>query len=254
VRALLAACAFVAALASCHAAAQDDADPRARARELFERGTEAHRSRRFTEAITDLRASLSLYAHPGTAFNLANALRGAGRTSEAAEVFDALLDGRYGALSETELTEARALREATRSELATLRVSVRGPDAAEIRIDGNRVEDVEGGEQSYLVDAGGHVVDARAEGFRPSDVRVEVASGEARDVALSLDAIATRSSADPSDEGATLWAKPWLWIALGVLVAGAAALTIGLVVANDNASGPFVDDELGVTGTLRIGP
>ena len=232
-------------MSSSIAVAQDDA--REQARVLFEQGTEALRNRRFTEAIEHLEGSLELFDNPGTAFNLANALRGAGRTLDAITVFDRLIADAFGTLRDEERAQATQLREEARAELGTVRVRVEGPGTAEIRIDGERADDTNAeGRGEYRVDAGEHVVDARAEGFRPEELAVQLARGQERELSFVLERVAERIverrvEAEPS--------RAWIGVLVGVLVAGAVATTLGLVL-RDREGDPFVDGEFGVTQTL----
>ena len=233
-------------IATATARAQDD---RERARELFDQGTTAFAEGRYTDAIRDLRASLERFESKGTAFNLAGAYRGAGRTTEAVDVFDRLLAGAYGAMSEEELGQTRALRAETQGELGHIRLTVERPPIAEVRIDGERVEDTVSGVGNYAVDAGAHVVQARAQGFEVSERRVRVQGGATRDLTLALDAI-PELTLEPTTE---LYEEPWLWVVVGLLVLGAAGLTVGLVLGTQDA-GLFMDDEFGVTATLTVRP
>lgn len=93
------------------AAAQDTPEParaRTEARELFVRADALLTSGRFAEARDLLRRSFDAFPAAPTAFNLAVAARGVGRSVEAVSWLDRLVGGELGALDAARLAEVRA--------------------------------------------------------------------------------------------------------------------------------------------------
>lgn len=144
------------------AAAQPDAGGSARARVLFEQAMAAMDDGSYDLAIEQLDESLALTPRPATAFNLALALRGAGRTSDAIAVLEALLAGAHGTLRAPQRRAAEELRTEASADLATVRVRVGGASELELRIDGVRIDAEAGAWNEQRVDPGAHVITASA--------------------------------------------------------------------------------------------
>lgn len=143
------------------ASAQPRADT-ARARRLFEEAMTSMDDGAYDVAIERFQASLALAPRPATAFNLALALRGAGRIREAIATLDALLAGEHGPLRDQQRGEADQLRTEATTDLATVRVRVSGPADLELRVDGERVAAEPGAWVEHRLDPGEHVVTASA--------------------------------------------------------------------------------------------
>lgn len=177
------------ALALCSAArpASAQATEEARARELFVEAQQALETGRFAEARDLLEQSLDLTPNPGSAFNLAIALRGMGQPIEAVGVFDALLKGGYGSLAEPQRQQAEALRQEVAAEIATLEVRAPGPREVHVRVDGQRAgRIVSGGMVSEPVNPGKRTVSVSAEGFEPQEQRVTIKPGATQAVRFKL--------------------------------------------------------------------
>ena len=159
---LMIALLFSHAVAPPDVAAQPRSADTARARRLFEEAMTSMDDGAYDVAIERFEASLALAPRPATAFNLALALRGAGRIREATATLDALLAGAHGTLRDAQRGEAEQLRTEAATDLATLRVRVAGPPTLELRIDGERVEAQPGAWVEERLDPGEHVVTASA--------------------------------------------------------------------------------------------
>jgi tetratricopeptide (TPR) repeat protein len=93
------------------------------------------------------------------------------------------------------------------------------PTAAELRLDGQPLTDVEPARASLIVTLGEHTVEAFAPDFESEKRRLRVRGGEEQTLAIAF----TRRidpGAQPSEKRAWL-RSPWLWSAAGVVVAGA---------------------------------
>ena len=237
------------------AAAQDpneSVDPRSdEARALFDSAVEEVRRGRFPSARDQFRRSLELLPTSSTAFNLAVALNGTGETVEAVALLEALLEGEYGELASAERAQVEDLLARARADLAHLRVQVRGPERARIRVDGE-----EAGEASVAaplevtLDAGRHVVDARARGYEPADAVIELGRGDTRETTLGLEPTPAPAPARPADDDSTLWESPVTWIVLGVVVLGGAAAVYFLT--RDRTADPVTDPVFGRAEVLRF--
>lgn len=154
-------------------------------RHLFELGQAAHTEGRFAEARDHLRASLELSPRVATAFNLGLALRGTGETIAALNVFESLLDGEYGTVSEGARSDAEVLQQELRGEVATLVVHFPGSPQARLFIDGRSRGVVDDGAQLEL-NAGSHTFVAESAGRRSERVQVDLTRGANEPIELSL--------------------------------------------------------------------
>lgn len=138
------------------------------------------------------RRSLALHSRIPTRHNLAVALRRTGETLEAVDMFEGLLA--EPSLTSTQRDKIAAELEGARSELATLTVQVTGAAEATIELDGRQVGEVQEGKSLELViNAGEHVVLARAGTTTRSQVRI--APGKSLTTTLHVMSIAERDRA-----------------------------------------------------------
>lgn len=192
-RATVGALVWLASLAS--ARAQVDGDEpasteesaEARALELHRRGAEALRDARFARARDLFREALELAPNGGSAYNLALALRGTGESQEAIAVFERILSGELGEVSETRAADIRRWIVEERGALSTLDLAVDGAPAAELRIDGRELGTASPERPLRVrVNAGRHTISARAEGFEPDEEVVFAERAAEQRVELSL--------------------------------------------------------------------
>ncbi|MEM9188647.1 MAG: hypothetical protein AAGF12_05700 [Myxococcota bacterium] len=221
-------------------AAQDQAseEPSAQAEALFEEGTAALQEGRFAEAVERYTASLDLLPQLATAFNLAVALRGVGRTRAAVELFDELLDERYGAFDDAWRATAEELRRETVREIARLSITLEGAEAAQLRIDGVPAGELRAGAPLLRrVDAGTHVLAALASGRATEDVSVRVERGGEATVELRF----------TEEEGGGS-ALPWVLLGSGIAVVAAVIIVVLLTTGGEDPE--FEEgDVFGVTFT-----
>jgi hypothetical protein len=164
------------------------AQPAEEARVLFEQANGALESGRFAEARDLLRRSLALSDNAASAFNLGVALRGTGETLAAASVFEALLEGGHGAISDAQKREVQRLLRETRAEIAVLHIHVEGADVIDVRVDGARIARAGDGETvSHDVDPGEHVVTVSASRRQTEERRVTLDRGGSRELGLTLE-------------------------------------------------------------------
>lgn len=224
-------------------------DPEAEARRLFEEANRALREDRVEEGIALLERSLSLGPNLATQFNLAIALRRAGRVQAAIDRLEAIGREDHGALVEAQRAEVELQLQEARSALATLTIRAPGVPSATIRIDEALAGVVAAGALSVAVDPGSHVVELRAPGHEPEVQTVVLEAGERRELAVHLRALPgdvasptpiappgpSEVRSPPEGEGV----PAWLWIAGGVVLAGiAAAVAIVLMGSPDPVTDP----------------
>jgi hypothetical protein len=216
------------------ARAQDD--PRA----LFEQGTLALQDGRFVEAVPLLERAHEMAPRVPTAFNLALALAGVGRLTSAIALFDRLIAGEWGELSDDVRTEAGQRREAAARSLAHLSIDLAPADAA------LRIDNVATVERSLAIDPGHHVLVATARDHRDASEALDLGPGETRSLELRLAVIEPVALADP------FWSSAWPWVIGAVLLAGVAA-SIAIPVALNTTGSPRGDVNETIY-TLHIAP
>lgn len=120
------------------------------------------------------------------------------------------------------------------------------PPATEVRIDGVPVDMTLG--QPVVVKLGEHLVEASVAGYAPEKRHVRAEGGATQ----TLTIVFTRAlEAEPAETQRRSWARsPWLWSAVGVVVAGAAVGT-AIAVSGGSKTGPY---DRGTTGLLPTGP
>lgn len=204
----------LALLAASPTAHAQDGDACERARGLFERGTDAVDEGRLAEGRDLLRRAADLCPIVQVWFNLGFALRRSGFTSEAVDVFEALLRGEYGALSPDQEATIREEAEGATRELATVRVTLTPPVAADLELDGALVGTATAGSPFLLrADAGSHILAARL-GDATGQASIELTRGQSLEVPLEL--------AEPEEDGV----PTWLWVTGGVAIGIALVITI----------------------------
>lgn len=175
------------------AAAQDaPTSARTEARELFVRADVLLTRGRFAEARDLLQRSFDAFPAAPTAFNLAVAARGVGRSVEAVSWLDRLVGGELGVLDDTRLAEVRALRTEIEREIATLTIEACGGDATELRLDGEGWERFDGCRTATRsLDAGSYVIEVSSPRHIPVRRRIFAARGEALRLTLRLAPVPT---------------------------------------------------------------
>ena len=214
--------------------ALSDAD-RAEARALFAAGAAAIDAGRWADAVTSFRRAYELTRVPSALFNAAFALRALGRYREAVRAFDEVIG--LERTSEDMRTEASSLRDDARAHLAVVRLlGIEEEVRHVIRVDGEALEDT--GERPLVLtlDPGRHVIDAVRESHERWEWTGTLENGASLDLAVELVAIAPRDEGpiEPTPERHELVEEPWLWIVIGLVVAGGAA-AVGGWYADDQA-------------------
>lgn len=175
-RAFSTAVALMVCAATAHAEPPGALD---QARTEFEAGLSLMDQHQYAAAITSFERSLGLHENPRTRYNLALALRSAGRLRDALAMFETVANPVIGA--DTELRAQAATMVATiNTQLA--RVSFLVTPGAVVRIDGRVAEALTGGEMA--LDPGHHVFEATVEDRLPARVEADFAEGQHATVTL----------------------------------------------------------------------
>lgn len=221
-----------ALLVTLPAAAQRAPDAREEARSRFERGVAYIQAERWADAITELQRAREIRATPAVLYNLGLAYRAVGRNREAMAAFHEFVRGAGAQASPELLSRARAYMREAAAGLARLDLEVTPPDARVI-VDGTLVL----ARLGLALDAGRHVVVAEAPGHAAQTRALELYRGGHQALTIRLVPLASPAPAvtafapaerpAPSSDarGGGLLRSPWLWVAVGVAVAGAGVAT-----------------------------
>lgn len=192
---------------------------RAQARSLFAAGAAAVDAGRWTDAVDSFRRAFTLTGAPSALFNTAFALRALGRLREAMRAFDELLA--MADLGEAMRAQASELRDEVRGRLPLLRLEGLDAEARHVvRLDAEGVEDRGARPLVLEVDPGRHTVDVTRAGFDRFEWTGTLADGQRLSLAVEL-----RPEAQPAVEGGgSVLEEPWLWVVLGAVALGGAAL------------------------------
>jgi tetratricopeptide (TPR) repeat protein len=207
---------LAAALALPSSAPAQAPTPRDDAREAFLEGSAAADEGRWTDAVDSFRRAYTLSASPVALFNVGFALRALGRYLEASRAFDELL---AGTLDDETRAESERLRLEVRSRLAHLDLSgwPEGLDL-ELRVDARPRPVGRAPSVRFDLDPGDHSVSVRSAGHEPWEWAGALAAGETRALRVALLPVRL----DPPSS--SVWAEPWLWVVVGVVVAASAAV------------------------------
>ena len=172
------------------------ASPAARA--AFEQGRDAYDRGRFGEALEHFERAYSLSPHPKLLYNIGRSADSDGQVERAVSAYSSYLSA-FPAAENREFVEARL------EKLRALE-RLRQAQASELAAE-------------QTVQAGPAAV--------PSPTLVTARSEEP--------ALAAPVSAEPRSDRAPLWKKPWLWVAVGAVVAG--GITASILLTRDDEPG-----------------
>lgn len=159
------------------------AQPRSEAEERYERGVALYTARNYEGALAEFQRSLVLSGGVDLLFNIGRTYQAMGRYPEAATAIEEYLR-RARDLSRDRREEVTRILETLRTFIAHVRVRVTPADAA-VSVDGEAVPR-ERLAMPLALGPGRHVVAAQRPGFATRSEAVVVASGDSREVALTL--------------------------------------------------------------------
>jgi hypothetical protein len=210
----------------------------------FEAGNYAEARSQFTRAHQRFPNARTLRALGMVEFELKN-------YGECIELLRAALASNTRPLEPSQRKDAEALLSRARGYVARVNLELE-PDVATVLMDGVPVK-LENG-RTLVVQVGDHVLEFRAPGRLAEKRLVKVSGGEERTLHVVLpapeNAAKTSGSAvgaplepaqAPNKERTPLYKKPWLWVVVGVVVAGAAAGT-AIALTRDKGGSPSPSD------------
>ncbi|TAK30666.1 MAG: PEGA domain-containing protein [Myxococcaceae bacterium] len=167
------------------AGAPAGAQQRSEAEVRYERGVALFTARNYEGALLEFQRSLALSGGVDLLFNIGRTYQAMGRYAEAAQTIDEYLR-RARDLPPERRQEVSRMLTTLRGFIAHLRVRVTPADAT-VTLDGESVSR-ERLASALTVNPGRHVVTAQRSGYTTTAEPVVVASGESRDVTVSLSA------------------------------------------------------------------
>ena len=224
------------AMTSTSALAQDRApDAATRARSLFEEASRAREEGRWADARELLEQSLEADPRFSTAWNLVTAYERTDDLVAAEGLLERIRDGETGPIDERAARSVEERLAEIGRELATIVVLGPAGETGDVTVGGERAVPLDPhGRARLRVVPGVHVVALEATGGRRAESSVEVGRGETRRVRLALVTLSRASGpsepAPPQDEDGSLSSSPWLWVAIGAVVIGGAAVAAVLLV------------------------
>lgn len=151
----------------------------------FHRGTELFNVRNFEGALAEFQRSYELSGMPGLLYNLARTYQALGRYPEAARSIERYLH-EESSLPPERRAEVEQMLAETRSFIARIDLRIEPADArVAVTLDGDQIDDPSRAE-GLAVGPGRHVFEASGEGWQTATSSVVLASGDRREVRLTL--------------------------------------------------------------------
>ncbi len=213
---------FAGELCAEQAAEAPPSDSVAAARRHFERGVGFYRDGHFEAAIAAFGTSYDINPLPQVLFNIAIAQRDAGHNGTALATLR-----RYVALAASEPEDRREMASALIEELdeSLATVSIQGqPLGSRIFVNGESLGHLPLDDPLRLCE-GEHEIELRHPGYQSHLERLELTTGEVRDVEIQLTEVRRR------------WYRSWwFWTIVGVVAAGTVTgVTLGLTAEPEGA-------------------
>ncbi|MFO0607225.1 MAG: PEGA domain-containing protein [Polyangiales bacterium] len=213
------------------------------ARARFEEGVAHMAASRWQEAADAFAASMQVRATASAALNLGISLKNLGRLVEARVRLQQFQEMASETLRREQGAHAQELLLQIARELARVRVVELTPTVAAVSVDGRRAQLNEAGE--VVVDPGAHTVRAEAPGYVTFEERVEVPTGQTRDLRIAMAAapaaattppapverVVVVNQPTPAPAATPVYRQWWFWTIIGVGVAGVAT---GAILATRN--------------------
>lgn len=151
----------------------------------FQRGLELFNVRNYEGALAEFQRSYELSGMAGLLYNLARTYQALGRYPEAARAIERYLR-EASDLSAERRAEVEGMLTQTRSFIARIDLRIEPADAhVAVTLDGDAVQDPQCAE-GLAVGPGRHAIEATGEGWQTASASVVLASGDRREVRLTL--------------------------------------------------------------------
>jgi hypothetical protein len=221
-----------------------------------------------------LQRSLALQPSTTTAFNLGLVLHDLGQLVAARDLLERVLAGEYGTLAADRVARTQEMLRTLAPRIGTLLCTVRGAPETAVWVDGVRAGvALDGAALRVPVDPGEHRLRFVATGRRPIEQRVRVDPGVVVPLAIAFPREPTAETVGPTTtpvlrrpqgstqqsatggilsaeepredrrdrddgDGGSIFASPWLWIAVAVVAAGATVSILLLGGESEDTSVP----------------
>jgi len=186
----------------------------------------------FREARAHFREAHALFPNARTLYGLGTVAFELREYARAIRDLDQALASDVRPLEGTLRDEAVALRARAQKYVSRLRVQVT-PATASVLVDGEPVERAM--QDAVLLDLGEHVVELRAPGRAPEQRKVRAQGGERLVLHVALAPLPSTEAHQGSQAASRPLARnPWLWSAVAVVLAGAAATTVALTLPKES--------------------
>jgi hypothetical protein len=238
---------LLAALLTLHSHALAQPPAATEAQRLTERARAEVAAGRLAEARDLLQQSLTLERSPTTAFNLGLVMHDLGQLVASRDLLERVLAGEYGTLPADRVARTQEMIRTITPRIGTLLCTVRGAPETEVWVDGARAGvALDGSALRIPVDPGDHALRFAATGRSAIERQVQVDPGVVvpLSVAFPREIPAAVQPAEPpptraprvlapdgpgrdrDEGGGSVFASPWLWVAVAVIAAG---VTISVV-------------------------
>ena len=156
----------------------------------FKTGVKLFDEAKYSEALAEFEQAYALKPHPLVLYNLAASHRALSQYDQAVDFYNRFISEGKGVVDRRRLRRGKKELKALLALVARVTVTT-SPEGAMVAIDGREVG-TSPLEEALIVGPGDHVVTAALEGHEAGERSVRVASGDALDVALTLEEVVVK--------------------------------------------------------------
>ncbi|MBI2394671.1 MAG: hypothetical protein HYV09_34200 [Deltaproteobacteria bacterium] len=195
------------------------------AKALYIAGNRAVDQGRWSDALVNFEKSYALSGVPAALFNVATTLRALGRHVESRDAFAQLLE-QHPKLDPEVKAQAEKMLDEEKARVASLVVAdlPSKKDDLRVSLDGKVQKDDGARPLAFEVDPGKHALRVEEPKSKPYTWEGTFADGEKKQVTVKMvPADVPPPPKKPEEPKSSVWASPWLWTAVGVVIVGGAA-------------------------------
>jgi hypothetical protein len=152
----------------------------------FKSGVALYKEAKYSEALAEFQRAYEIAPHPLVLYNIAGCHRELSQYAEAVKAYTQFLAEGKGQVPAARLTAAQTELDGILARIARVSVTVT-PDGATLLVDGSPIGTLV--EMPLILSPGEHLLVAQAPGFKDTERRVRVASGDELTVDLNLAAL-----------------------------------------------------------------